>query len=147
MEFNELIADFAKRHAIENLVAEDNSAALDIDGIVATIVNSDGTLTIVAEVGDPPAEGAAAFSDLLLEANMETSACFAKSRDTGRYLLTRRLPLSSLDGEMFDLELENLVNVVETWRRILADYRPAAKAASEQEADLPAFGANGFMQV
>lgn len=34
MEFDELIADFAKRHNVENLVAIDGAASLDIDGII-----------------------------------------------------------------------------------------------------------------
>ena len=34
MDFSQLIADFAKRHGIANLAAEDDAAALDIDGIV-----------------------------------------------------------------------------------------------------------------
>ena len=146
-EFNDLLADFAKRHNIENLVAEDSSAALDIDGIVTTLVNANGIVAIAADIGEPPAEGAAAFADLLLEANLESSAFFAKSRESGAYMLMRRLPLAGLDGDAFDLELEDFVNRVETWRRLLKDYRPAAKAASEQESELPSFGATGFMQV
>ena len=34
MDFTQLIADFAERHSIANLVAEDNAAALDVDGFV-----------------------------------------------------------------------------------------------------------------
>ena len=147
MEFNDLISDFAKRHNVDNLVAEDSSAALDIDGIVTTIVNANGVVAISAEIGEPPAEGAANFADLLLEANLETQASFAKSRETGAYMLMRRLPLAGLDGDSFDFELEDFVNRVETWRRLLKDYRPAAEAVSGQEAELPSFGANGFMQV
>lgn len=147
MEFNDLISDFAKRHGIENLVAEDNSAALDIDGIVTTIVSNGDGVIISAELGEPPVDGAAAFADILLEANMESPACFAKSRDTGSYLMFRSFALAGLDGDAFDNGLEDFVNRAETWRRLLKDYRPAAKAASEQEAELPSFGANGFMQV
>lgn len=147
MEFNDLISDFARRHNVENLSAQDGSAALDIDGIVTTIVNRDGIAAIVSEIGEPPADGEAAFANLLLEANVESPACFAKSRETGAYILVRRLALDGLDGDIFDRELEDFVNRTETWRRLLKDYRPQAGAASGEDPQPPSFGAKGFMQV
>ena len=70
MEFTKLISDFAERHGIANLAAEDNAAALEAH-----------------------------------------------------------------------------VNLAETWRRLLADFRPVAKAAAERVEGAPQFGANGFVQV
>ena len=66
MEFNKLIEDFATRHKVGDLVAVDGAAALDIDGIIVTIVSNDGSLTFSAEIGERPSEGAALFADLLL---------------------------------------------------------------------------------
>ena len=40
-----------------------------------------------------------------------------------------------------------LANLSETWRRLLADFRPVAKAAAERTEGAPQFGANGFVQV
>ena len=40
-----------------------------------------------------------------------------------------------------------LVNQAETWRRLLADFRPAEKAAAEAAAEEPSFGAGGFLSV
>ena len=148
MEYNELIADFAKRHNVENLVAVDGAASLDIDGIIVTIVASGETLIMSAEIGEPPAEGAAAFSDLLLEANLQSVIYCAKSPERGPYLVVRRLALPLIDAAIFDGALEAFVNNAETWRRLLADFRPLAKAAAEHaEEDHPSFGSNGFMQV
>ena len=70
MEFQQLIADFAERHGIANLAAEDNDAAL-----------------------------------------------------------------------------EQVVNLAETWSRLLADFRPVAKAAAERTEEFTQFGTNGFVQV
>ena len=42
MEFNRLIDDFAERHNVDNLVAVDEAAALDVDGIIVTIVAKGG---------------------------------------------------------------------------------------------------------
>lgn len=44
--------------------------------------------------------------------------------------------------------LEAFVNHVETWKRVLVDFRPAAKAAAESKAaEGASFGAEGFMKV
>jgi hypothetical protein len=147
MEFTELVAAFAQRHAVEGLVPQDGQISLDIDGIPVTLVETGDHLAACAEIGEPPAEGRAAFADLLLEANLESSSYFAKTRETGNYVLVRRLSLARLDPDAFDAAMENLVNAAETWRRLLADFRPAANAAAANDASAPSFGQGGFMQV
>lgn len=148
MEFNKLIESFATRHKVENLVAIDGAAALDIDGIIVTIVSKGELLTFSADIGDPPTEGAAEFACLLLEANIRSDAFFAKAPDPGPYIVVRRLSLASIDDDAFDAALEGFVNLAETWRHLLADFRPIAKAAAEKsEAEKPSFGSTGFMQV
>ena len=147
MEYNELIADFAARHNVENLVSVDGAASLDIDGIIVTIVGTEDTLTFSAEIGEPPAEGSAAFAELLLEANLQSGVYFAKAPEKGPYLAVRRLSLPQVDGAAFDSALEAFVNNAETWRRLLVDFRPAAKAAEQSGAEKPSFGTTGFMQV
>ena len=148
MEFDELISDFAVRHKVENLVAIDGAAALDIDGIIVTIVSKGELLTFSAEIGEPPAEGAATFANLLLEANMASGAFFAKAPDPGPYVIVHRLSLPTVDAAAFDAALETFVNQAETWRRLLADFRPAAKAAAERaKSEGPSFGSDAFMPV
>lgn len=147
MDFAELITDFAERHGIVNLAAEDNAAALDIDGIVVTLVANGEALMVSAEIGEPPSNGRAEFAELMLEANLQTEAFFAKEPDSGAYILARRLSLQALDAGSFDAVLETFVNQAETWRRLLSDFRPVAKAAAERTEDVPQFGASGFVQV
>ena len=148
MDFPELISDFATRHGVEGLAVEDGAAAIDVDGIAVLLASAGGELLASAEIGDPPPDGAAAFADLLLEANLESDAVFAKSKESGRYVLTRRIALAGLDGEAFDAVLEAFVNRAEAWRRLLADYRPAATAAAEAAEDTAvAVGASSFLQV
>ena len=55
MEFSELIAAFAACHNVEDLAVKDGAAVLDIDGIIVNLVANEVTLTISAEIGDPPA--------------------------------------------------------------------------------------------
>ena len=147
MEFEKLISDFAERHSVANLAAENNAAALEVDGIVVTLVTAGDALSVSAEIGEPPSEGRAEFAELMLEANLQSGAFFAKEPESGAYVLVRRLQLPALDAESFDTALEELVNLSETWRRLLADFRPVAKAAAERTEGAPQFGANGFVQV
>ena len=147
MDFAKLISEFADRHGIADLTAEDNAAALDIDGIVVTLLATGDALSISAEIGEPPSEGRADFAELMLEANLQSAAFFAKEPESGAYIIVRRLPLPTLEAESFDAALEALVNLAETWRRLLADFRPVAKAAAERSEETPQFGASGFVQV
>ena len=146
MDFTELITDFAERHGIEGLTAKNGATALEIDGIVVTLVAAQGQLTVSAEIGEPPPEATAAFADLLLEASLVSEVFFAKNPETGKYIVVRRLALPMLDATTFDTALETLVNRAETWRLLLADFRPAASAA-EVDYAAPAFGDSGFMKV
>ena len=101
MDFNGLVADFAARHNVDGLAAEDDAAALDIDGIVVTLVAAGDAVSLSADVGEPPAEGRADFAEMLLEANLQSDIFFAKAPETGTYVVVRRLALASLDDETF----------------------------------------------
>ena len=148
MEFEQLADAFAKRYGIADLVPEDNGMSLDIDGIVVAAVAIGDEVVLSAEIGEPPVEGRAEFADVMLEASMESAAFFAKSAQTGKYTLLRRLNLLALDDAAFDTAIESIVNTAEVWRKMLEDFRPAATSAAESaEAESPSFGASGFMQV
>ena len=147
MEFTELVSDFAKRHDVEGLAAVDGEAGLDIDGIPITLIEDNTYLFATAEIGDPPPEGRANFAEILLEANLESAAYFAKSRESGKYVLVHRIALASMDADSFDATIKSLVNSSETWRNLLEDYRPVAAQSAAEEPESPAFGTGGFMQV
>ena len=147
MEFNQLIDGFAERHNVENLVAVDGAASLDIDGIIVTMVANGEVLILSAEIGEPPAEGVAAFANLLLEANLKSGMFFAKAPEPGPYIAVQRIPLPLIDVDTFDTTLEAFVNQAETWIRLLSDFRPLAKAAAEHVEEAPLLGTNGFVQV
>ena len=147
MDFKELVSEFAARHNVSDLSIEDDTTALDIDSVPVTLVGTPDRIIISAEIGDPPVGGREAFDDLLLEANMETEACFAKIREGGKYIVIRRLPLAGLDFDAFDEALEATVNLAELWRRLLADFRPAAKASAENDTAARDYGTSGFIQV
>ncbi len=149
MEFEKLIADFAERHNVADLTVKDGITALSIDDILVSIVSSGNMLILSAELGERPAEGAAEFAELLLEANLLNQAFFAKNPDAENYIVVRRLPLPLLDGEAFDVALEAFVNQVEEWRRLLADFRPAAEASAERSEaeEATSYDSNDFLRV
>ena len=148
MEFKELVETFAKRHGVADLAPDDDGISIDIDGIVVSAVAVGDEIAIAAEIGEPPVEGGTEFADAMLEASMESVMFFAKSAQTGQYMLLRRLSTLMLDADAFDKAIEALVNTAEVWRKMLNDFRPAAKAAAEKvEAATPSFGSTGFMQV
>ena len=132
---------------MENLVAVDGAASLDIDGNIVTMVANGEMLILSAEIGEPPAEGVAAFANLLLEANLQSGVFFAKAPEPGPYIAVQRIPLPLIDVDTFDKMLEAFVNQIETWIRLLADFRPLAKAAAEYVEEAPLLGTNGFVQV
>ena len=148
MDFEELVSDFASRHGVDGLSIKDGAAAVDVDGIPVGISEAGGDIVATAVVGEPPVEGRAAFAEMLLEANIGSSAFFAKLPDGGRYVVSRRFSAATTDGATFDAELEGLVNTAEAWRRILEDFRPAAEAAAGEEAAAGDAGGFGpFLQV
>ncbi len=147
MDFRGLISDFSKRHAVEDLEVEDNTVSIDVDDISITFGTDGDVLSAIAEIGEPPVEGKATFADLLLAANFNADTVFAKIQEGNMYVLIQRLSLAGLDGAAFDKALEALVNQAETWRNLLAEFRPAAEAAAAAEAENPSFGATDFLRV
>ena len=147
MDFKELISDFSSRHGLEDLAVEDNTVAIDVDGISIMFVMDGDVLSTIAEIGEPPAEGKADFADLLLASNFSANTIFAKMQESNTYVLIQRLPLADLDGAAFDKALEALVNQAETWRNLLAEFRPAAEAAAEAESENSSINLTGFLRV
>ena len=148
MEFKQLISDFSTRHGVEHLAPEDNTVAFNVDGIPVLIAADEDEVAMISEIGEPPVEGRADFADLLLATNFnEKGAVFGKSQDSGKYVLIRRLPLVDIDGGAFDAALEELVNQAESWRNLLAAFRPAAEEAASAKIAPPAIGLTGFLRV
>ncbi len=130
MDFTELVKAFAERHAIAELGVEDGSAALEIDGMAIILTENGNGVTAFAEVGAPPPEKPEAFAHLLLEANLEAGGyVFAKHPEGGAYVLIGRLVDSSGDIDAFETALGHFTDRLELWRRLLADFRPAAQEA------------------
>lgn len=149
MEIDELMRALAADIRLEGLEPDENGAwGLDIDGMAVTFADraNDGRLLICADVGEPPAEGREALYAVLLQAMYlgdGTQGSEFSLDDEEKVVLQRTLDLRYLDLAEFKAVLEGFVNVLERWRKTLADFRPGAAAS----ADVPAAELGGFMQV
>ena len=156
MTFEDLVAAFAEKLGIGGLNREDGVCAVEIDGMVVSIVHVGEADAVVLHgtVGDAPPEAEGRFAEMLLRANHmfdgTSGATFSQDAVTKRYALQRSLPLALLDADSLATELEKFANSLERWKKLLEDFRPGAAAEAAQGAGgdepAPPFG-NGFMNV
>lgn len=150
MTFDDLIKGFGEKIGVE-LALEDGVVALNIDDMPVMIQELPelNAVNILGEIGEPPPEGLETLLSSMLNANHlfqgTSGGTLSRDPETGKFFLCRWEPLALADVEAFTAVVDKFVNVLETWRKIIADYRPSETAAPE--GDMPAFGSSGFMQI
>ena len=153
MDYKELISAFGEKHGIDGLASDEGTTSLDIDGMTVEIFHNeeDASIFLCSVVGEPPAEGQERFSALLLQANFlfkgTDGATLSQNPDTKEYALVRVLSLSLLDLDSFSSALEKFVNGIESWRKLLADFRPIVEDAASSPQEIPLPFSNNFIQV
>ncbi len=153
MKFPELIDALGKVIGVE-LTPEDGSVMLEIDEmpvVIRELVELDAVV-LMGPIGEPPPERQEQLLKALLDANHlfagTGGGTLSRDPETGIFHLCRMLPLALTDTEAFSSALERFVNVVETWRKLIADYRPVAEIVTkESAADDSSFGSGEFMRV
>lgn len=164
MSYDDLIKAFGEKlgGGIELKPDETGTVMLDVDGMPLSILGLEdiGLVVLSGIIGEPPpADGKERLYEAILKANynfMGTSgATMSINPDSGEVSLCKALPLDLTDGDKFFAETEGFLNVLESWRKIVSDFRgsidePAHKAedagGTGAAADFGGFG-NGFMQV
>lgn len=130
MDYTELISAFAERHAIAGCDASEGKAVtLQIDDMTVTLLHdeTEARLLICGEIGQPSADGAAAFAQMMLKANFSApDMVFAQNPETDAYALICPKALDALDVNALDAAFEAFANQLETWRTMLADFRVIA---------------------
>ena len=150
MTFDELMGEVGKRLGIE-LVTHDGATQLEVDGMAVSILEMSALDSVILNgvIGEPPPQGLEPLHKAMLEANYNfagtAGATLAVNPEDGTLTLTRLVPSVRLDAEALLSALESFVNVLETWRKILADYRPDMASAPSSDA-APQIG-DGFLQV
>ena len=153
MTFDELMGDVGKSLNIE-LTTHDGATQLEIDGMTVSILEMPALDSVVLNgiIGDPPPEGLAPLHKAMLEANYNfagtAGATLAANPENGELTLTRLVPAVQLDANSLLTALEGFVNVLETWRKIVADYRPnVAEASAETPMENAPKNGDWMMQV
>ena len=155
MELKETADGLVVKFHVDELAVEDDELAIEIDGMPILISEDPGVAIILTGfVGDPPAEGGETFANLMLDSTMELmdtkSAAFARNPETGAYALVQRVAQEGLSLDSFCEELSDFVNRLDSWRKMLEDFRPAvaaAKAVQDAQPGTEDLARNGFMQV
>ncbi len=150
MTFNELIAGLGAKLGLE-LTVENDVCTLGIDDMVVAVQvqNEVGQVIMSAEIGEPPPQGLEQLLSAMLNANyffLETGgATISRNPETGNFFLCRYDGLETLDVESLMAKLEKFVNVLETWRDLVANYRPVQNEVPGGTS--PFFGGEGFLAV
>ena len=129
MEFDELMRTFAAESGIPDLRPDRSGVyALAFDEMQVDFSSDPkrGELVFAGEVGALPQSGQTEFLQLLMEAmfvgRTTAGAMFALKPDSDRLVFRLAEPLELLTAFRFREVLERFVNMLEKWRRVLADY-------------------------
>ncbi len=153
MTFDELMVEAGKRLNIE-LATHDGMTQLEIDGMAVTILEMPELESVILNgvIGEPPPQGLAPLHRAMLEANYNftgtAGATLSVNPENGALTLTRLVPSLQLDADVLLKALEGFANVLETWRKIVADYRPdeSDAASASPSSDAPQ-GSDWMMPV
>lgn len=153
MEFNELIKGLGEKLGLE-LPPQDDMCVLGIDDMQVTLqaLNEVDLLSTYGEIGEPPPQGLEQLLTAMLNANHlfqgTAGATISRDPESGKFYLCHCETLSMMTVERLMESLEKFVNVLETWRKLVEDYRPSETTAEgSSDMEPPPFGGNGFMAV
>ena len=142
MTLTKLMGEFAKAANVDRIEPEaDGCYSLEIDGMVVRFseVAEKDELFMWAEVGALPPEGREPLSHTLLTADFmgrgTLGAVLSVDPDSETVFLHRTDSVKALDFDHFRTKLEQFVNVLETWRKTLDEYRPHAHRHEEAARD------------
>ena len=155
MNLKEIADGLSAKFNIAALAVENEEVALEIDGIPIVLSEGmDSVIVMTGFIGEAPAEGGEVFANLLLEGTMglmdTKPAALARNPETGAYALVQRVGPDGLSLDSFSEALGDFTNLLETWRGMLENFRPAADAAKASVAAQPGaheLSMGGFMQV
>lgn len=156
MDFVELVNALAEKVGLAEGIEidSDNRCLMEFDGMIVALQGLDevGQVSFFSSVGEPPPERLERLYRSLLEANHlfrgTSGSTLSVDPETGEMFLCRAMPYAALDGDSFIEELEKFVNIVENWRKFVADYRaspPEETRTGDEVTDLS--GDNSFLRV
>lgn len=122
-----------------NEVMESGTVSLQVgNGPVLILSNPElKELCVLAEVGEPPAEGADEFDRQLLEEDFRLAASGRASLSfdsgSGKYVAIETVPSDGLDDEALREIVTAIAGMRDAWRVRLADVRPENQGLSSSD--------------
>jgi len=158
MTYGELLAAFGEKlgGGVELTPDDAGAVVLDVDEMQLTILGLEdvGQVVLTGVVGEPPPEDRIEnLYRAILEANHNFGGTFGATLsinpDDGNVSLCKALPLALADGDSFFADVEHFINVLETWKKLVEDFRGAEMEDPDHAAGrrFPEDGHDGFMQV
>lgn len=139
MELTDLITALGERIGLKLVLDEAGACTLAVDGMSVVIqdVSEADSVGFWGRIGAPPPEGLERLSVLMLEANhlfqATAGATISRDPESKDFFLCRVLDLRCLDAEAFISALERFVNTLESWQRLVADYRPGGESGGTDD--------------
>lgn len=156
MNNQELLKGFGEKLGGKVELKPDDAGAvmLDVDGMTLTIFGLEeiGQVVLSGVIGEPPPEDRMEMLyRAMLVANHNFTGTFGATLsinpDDGKVSLCKALPLALADAEGFFAEVEHFVDTLETWCKLVADFRATPDAPEPEPETAPLGGPGGFMQV
>lgn len=156
MDYTGLMEGFAARHGLEGMEIYDGITVLEIDGMVAGIVNdvAAGAVAVVIDIGVPAPGVGGGICSGMLKANYPVGssdgAVLCQNPETNEYAVMGWHQLSSMDVDSFSEALDKLVEAASKWKGVIAGDSPADFSSGALREGGAAFvppDGGGFMQV
>ena len=147
MNFKDLITGFAAQLGLSDVNVDDDIVSISVDDFIVNIQNliELNKIIVYAEIAERPPDDDGLLAEVLLQSNYmyrgTGGGTISQDPETKKYYFTRIDDLAVVTVESFVEQFEKLTNYLENWRKIIADYRPAARstaAAADSATDAPA---------
>lgn len=129
MDATEIIKSFCGKIGIAYEPDKFGSCVFEADGlrVAITDVREIDSIGLVGDLGEPPPERLERLFRMMLEANHllggTGGATLSLDTDTGRFALCQFLPCRITDVDSLYAEIERFVCTLETWTKVIGDYR------------------------
>lgn len=157
MEFSDLMRQFAAKFGIDDVEVEDNTVALEIDGMAVGFICDpvEETLTVVADLGQQSINADGAFGSMMLKANFlfqaTKGATLFQNPENEAFGLEQMFRLVDLDVDKLSDHVERIANLAEDWKAIIAGAKNAEDAAAKKndgnQYETPFSSGGDFMRV
>lgn len=143
MEASEIIEGFCGRIGIAYEPDKYGACTFEADGLRVAVTNviEIDSIGLVGDLGEPPPERLERLFKMMLEANHllggTGGATLSLDPDTGRFALCQFLQCRTTDVDSLYTETERFVCTLETWTRVVGDFRDVVESLGQDNKEAP----------